>query len=217
MPLFSTAPTPVPRASLDALAAGIVLLDATQCITFKNRTAQALLVTGDPLVIRRSSQHGREIQSLALAPQYSNMRPQFERLLQTAGHARMRDEVDHFSDALIVADGVDGKPRCVIHAAPLVVPHDDPSTDLVPRVIVFIYDLQSVSVEQDHLESLFGLTAGESRAALQLLRGGSANEMADRLGVSINTFKTQIKGVYEKTMTHRQADLLKRLLALGSR
>ena len=207
----------VSRASLDALAAGVVLLDAVQCITFKNRTAQTLLAKGDPLVLGQSLQHGRQAQSLVLAPRYSAMRPQFERLLRTAGLARMRDDVDHFSDAVIVADSANGRPRCVIHAAPLVAAGDGIAVDAAPSIIVFIYDLLSVSMAPDRLETLFGLTPGEARAAIQLLHGGSANEMAERLGVSINTFKTQIKGAYDKTMTHRQADLLKLLLALGSR
>ena len=55
------------------------------------------------------------------------------------------------------------------------------------------------------------------QAALQMTQGGSLDEMAARLGVSINTCKTQLQAAYAKTGTHRQADLLKLLLGLASR
>ena len=41
-------------------------------------------------------------------------------------------------------------------------------------------------------------------------------EIAARLGVSVNTCKTQLQAAYAKTGTHRQADLLKLLLSLAS-
>ncbi len=205
----------VSQASLDALSAGVVLLSNTHHITFENSSASALLEMGQPLMRRQSWHGGKSAQLLGLPPQYEALHAQFDRLIRTAGHARMRDEVDHFSDALILTEGPDGRPRCVIHAAPLVVPDDGSLTEVTPCIIVFVYDLQSVSVASEQLERLFGLTPGEARAAIQLLQGGCANAMAERLGVSINTFKTQIKGAYDKTMTHRQADLLKLLLALA--
>ena len=64
---------------------------------------------------------------------------------------------------------------------------------------------------------VFGLTMAEARTALQMTQGGSLDEMAARLGVSINTCKTQLQAAYAKTGTHRQADLLKLLLGLASR
>ena len=64
---------------------------------------------------------------------------------------------------------------------------------------------------------LLKLTPAEARAALQLTQGGGSEEMATRLGVASNTLKTQLQAAYTKTGTHRQADLLKLLLALASR
>ena len=63
--------------------------------------------------------------------------------------------------------------------------------------------------------SVFGLTPAEARAAVAVLDGGTVAEMAERLAVSDNTLKTQLKAVYAKTHTQRMADLLKLLLHLG--
>ena len=64
---------------------------------------------------------------------------------------------------------------------------------------------------------LFDLTPAEARAALQTLHRGSIPQMAVCLGVSATTFMTQLRLAYDKTRTHRQADLLKLLMALASR
>ena len=63
---------------------------------------------------------------------------------------------------------------------------------------------------------IFELTSAEALAALQIAAGGTVDDMAARLGVSVNTFKTQLQAAYMKTGTHRQADLLKLLLSLAS-
>lgn len=208
--------TAASRSALDTLAAGVVMLDASQAIQFKNQAAQHLLKMGAPLCVISNWQGGREVETLALAPQYGYLSQQFERMLKTACMAGMRDEVDHFSDALIVADEKDGRPQCVIHAAPLVMPDQGFQMNAAPQVILFVYNLHSAVVRPSQLEKLFALTPGESRAALQMLQGGTVNEMSNRLGVTPNTFKTQLKAAYGKTMTHRQSDLLKLLLALSS-
>jgi DNA-binding CsgD family transcriptional regulator len=61
------------------------------------------------------------------------------------------------------------------------------------------------------------MTPAEAMAALQVLSGGSVAQMADRLQVSVNTFKSQLAAAYAKTMSHRQTDLLKLLLSLSRR
>jgi DNA-binding CsgD family transcriptional regulator len=117
----------------------------------------------------------------------------------------------------MVAVDADGAPRCVLHVAPL----GTPAAGVLPlvrgRAIVFAYELTAIAVSVATLMSLFGVTAAEARAALEVPRGGSLAAMADRLDVSVNTLKTQLQAVYAKTMTRRQADLLKVLLALSKR
>jgi len=71
-----------------------------------------------------------------------------------------------------------------------------------------------VNIRPEQLCELFALTPAEARAALQVLVGGTAADMAARLDVSVNTLKTQLACVYGKTLTHRQPDLLKLLLSL---
>lgn len=81
---------------------------------------------------------------------------------------------------------------------------------------MFLYDVGKASkVRPELLCELFDMTPAEARG-LQVLQGGGGREMAQRSGVSVNTFKTQLHQAYVKSQTHRQADLLKLLLAIAS-
>jgi DNA-binding CsgD family transcriptional regulator len=57
------------------------------------------------------------------------------------------------------------------------------------------------------LRSGFGLTQAEARVALAITRGESLNEIARARGVTVATARTQLKSVFSKTQTHRQAEL----------
>jgi len=69
------------------------------------------------------------------------------------------------------------------------------------------------------LMQLFGLTAAEARLAHALAGGASLDDCAQRFSVSINTVRTQLRGVLGKTACKRQADLVRLLVSLpgGSR
>ncbi len=61
------------------------------------------------------------------------------------------------------------------------------------------------------LQSAFDFTAAESRLAGDLLEGLSLRVSAERRGVSINTVRTQLAGLFAKTGTHRQTELIQTL------
>lgn len=62
----------------------------------------------------------------------------------------------------------------------------------------------------------YGLTAGETQIALMVLHGSSVKDIAERLSLSQATVKTHLQHVFDKTGTHRQADLIRLLLGLRS-
>lgn len=64
------------------------------------------------------------------------------------------------------------------------------------------------------LRVIIGLTPAEARLASALLQGTSLDEAAAQLGVTRNTIRTQLRGLFIKTDTHRQSDLLRVLLRL---
>ena len=62
------------------------------------------------------------------------------------------------------------------------------------------------------LVRLYGLTAAEASFTLDLLEGKGLSWAASQNGVSLNTARTHLKHVFEKTRTHRQAELVRLIL-----
>ena len=62
------------------------------------------------------------------------------------------------------------------------------------------------------LKSLFGLTQAECKLAINLCMGQTPKECADHLGVSITTIRSQLRGIMEKTNSHRQTELITKLI-----
>ena len=61
--------------------------------------------------------------------------------------------------------------------------------------------------------SAYGLTSAEAVVAQLLVQhAGSVRDIADRLGVSVNTAKTHLKRIFDKTGVRRQSALIKLLL-----
>lgn len=67
------------------------------------------------------------------------------------------------------------------------------------------------------VQSLFDLTPAEARVARSLTAGETLNEIAAQGGVSLNTIRTQLRGVLEKTGCNRQAEVVALLGGLAAR
>jgi DNA-binding CsgD family transcriptional regulator len=79
-----------------------------------------------------------------------------------------------------------------------------------------IYD-QDLGLEVDagDLCRLYGLTRGEAALAVHLVRGKSIEEAATELFISLHTARTHLKRIFMKTDTHRQTELVLRILTVA--
>lgn len=74
--------------------------------------------------------------------------------------------------------------------------------------VLLLTDLRSLArPDALRLRAAFGLTAAEARLAARLASGDGINAAAIALGISRETARTQIRAVFAKTNTHRQAEL----------
>ena len=201
-------------AALDRLKCGVVLIDATRDVRFANKAAESLLRQGE--TVQMGTRLLPNALRMHLNPRLASVERRFQDALVRALLPLSQDATEHFSEALLLPDS-DGRPACAVHVAPLPESHGFATAGATARAIVFLYDLQAASsVDPQVLCRIFDLTPAEALAALQITTGGTVEDMASRLGVSVNTFKTQLQAAYMKTGTHRQADLLKLLLSLAS-
>jgi DNA-binding CsgD family transcriptional regulator/PAS domain-containing protein len=83
----------------------------------------------------------------------------------------------------------------------------------VPVAIVTVRDPDVDCGQQEiNLRHRFGLTAAEARLAAEILKGDGRAAAARRRGISTATAKSHLSSIFEKTGTHRQAELIRLLL-----
>ncbi len=87
-------------------------------------------------------------------------------------------------------------------------PHADNRTALLK-----LYDQDmGLAIDERALSTLYGLTRGEAVLAARLALGKSIEEAADELFISPHTARTHLKRIFMKTDTHRQTELVVRML-----
>jgi DNA-binding CsgD family transcriptional regulator len=85
-----------------------------------------------------------------------------------------------------------------------------------PSVLVLIKDPErDTEPATTLLRRLYGLTKGEAEVVVRLTHGSSLKQISDELAVSYQTVRTHLQYAFDKTDTHRQAELVQLLLALS--
>jgi len=125
----------------------------------------------------------------------------------------------------LTRDGVDawgGSVRCprpsgsrpyVIHVLPA--RGGDGAAPRSRRAIVVIVDPElNVEPPAALLRRLYGLTTAEADVAVRIAAGAELKQISGELGVSIATVRKHLQHLFEKTDTHRQAELVRFLLAV---
>jgi DNA-binding CsgD family transcriptional regulator len=82
-----------------------------------------------------------------------------------------------------------------------------------PRAVAFIAEGRKRQPAPEQLAVAFGLTPAESRLLRVLLQGHGLTEAAARLGKSVNTAKTHVRGLFDKLGCSGQADLVRTVMS----
>lgn len=113
-------------------------------------------------------------------------------------------------------DGDEGAPQLLAlqgRGAPLVLeaataPRVEYGLGFGPRVIIIARSGVEASRRDEVLRVAFGLTRAEFAVAVGLQRGLAPDDIATERGVSIETVRSQIRGLMTKTDTRRQSELV---------
>jgi DNA-binding CsgD family transcriptional regulator len=101
----------------------------------------------------------------------------------------------------------EGREACVVHIVPL----RRSAYDLFPGgdMIIAVSALRKSSLvpSPQVLMGLFDLTPAETRFAIGLMSGASLRDTSQNLGITVSSGKTYLARIFEKTGTHRQAEL----------
>lgn len=84
-------------------------------------------------------------------------------------------------------------------------------------LLVIVRELGIVpgSIAPEGLKLLFGLTRAEARLAAALASGSALDDVARSIGISRETARAQLKAIFAKTKTNRQAELVALLARLA--
>ncbi len=112
--------------------------------------------------------------------------------------------------------GHDGRPRITIEVLPFrpAMATRDLLAIRRPSVILRVVDNEALRVRRAaDFRQRFGLTGAEAALAVEMLAGDGRAAAAARCGISINTARTHLMRIFEKTGANRQAELVNLLLA----
>jgi DNA-binding CsgD family transcriptional regulator/PAS domain-containing protein len=195
--------TPIEFA-LDALKAGVFLLDGTGEITHANASAQELVERRDFLRVERGRLVAIDLRLNGL------LRDGLTASIIGDGGARSRGVTLHF-----VADHGE---RFVGHLLPLTTGRRRDAGRTYDAVAVLFVSKAALdtAIAPDLIKNAFKLTPAEIRVMLSIVELGGVPDCAKSLDVAETTVKTHLRRIFTKTDTRRQADLVKLVAAFSS-
>lgn len=186
--------------TLDCLGTGVALLSAGGRALFLNRAAEQMLRRRDGLLVDRGS-------VAAMVPQ------EREALRFLVRRAARQDPNDAFhAGGALAVSRPSGRRAYSLLVSPLNRGGGARGAQQ-PAVVLFITDPEMHSGSNTELlMRLFQLTDSEARLAAIVGTGTVLGEAAEALGICRDTARAQLKSVFAKTGTRRQAELV-RLIA----
>ncbi len=105
----------------------------------------------------------------------------------------------------------DGQRSYVLRAIPIALSGEFGGPPPTALVVIVDPELEPVP-DVDALQRLYRLTKTEAEVALRVLDGKGLVPIAEELAMSLPTVRTHLQHVFDKTDTHRQAELVRLLL-----
>lgn len=186
-------------AGWDFLRFGVWLLDRVGRIAHANIEARRLVRDGTGGLCERNRE---------LIPNWRPDRPAFQNALSIATGR------DSGHDTELLLHDASGRAWAACTFRPL--HHDslDCRAFSTPcTAIVFVRPLVQCPSSIDTLRRMFGLTPAEADLASALLRHGALADCGPAMNQQRETLRTHLKGLFAKTETHRQSELIRRLQA----
>lgn len=181
---------------LNRLATGTITVNASGEVVEINQAARHICSDNDGIVLdgkrirvacRREDTELKHLLKTALMPSVSEDRPSY---LMRVSRPSLRNPYS----VVVVPAKLDSREHLF-------------ATE--PRTVVFITDPEAAPIaDAAVLRSVFGFTRAETRLASALMRGLSLREISEETRLSLNTLRTQLKGVFRKTNTNRQGELI---------
>lgn len=131
--------------------------------------------------------------------------------------ARPAHQADPGQPSDIIVNNDDQTPLISLNVLPLQRRETAARPDLEGgSIMILAQEFEPALVSVETLRSAFGLSPAEARLVRLLATGASLRQASEIIGVSYSTVMSQIKSCFQKTGTHRQAELVALAVRLGS-
>jgi DNA-binding CsgD family transcriptional regulator len=184
---------------LELVQQGAILVAEEGQLRLANRTATAILEKKDGIAIARSG---------IVADRASDTRL-LHKLFEDAINS---PECGEPENSPLMLQRKKARHALIVRVVP------GPGLDCWPHTgsrtaLLKLYDQDlGLVVNERALSALYGLTKGEAVLAARLAQGKSIEEAAAELFISAHTARTHLKRIFMKTDTHRQTELVVRML-----
>lgn len=176
---------------IDAVRRAIAIVDADARVLRMNPAATAVLQSNDGLCTRAG----------IVEATHSSVNAALRRNI---AHAVHRGEHGHYSAAPLICTRPSGRWPYVVHIL----------SAATQALLVVVDPSDRTAPPKALLRRVFGMTDAEATVALCVLNGDGLKPIAERLHLSVATVKTHLQHVFDKTHTHRQAELVGLLLSV---
>ncbi|MDF2766207.1 MAG: putative Regulatory protein LuxR [Rhodospirillales bacterium] len=184
--------------TLDLLSFGAFIIDATRKVRVVNKAGEALARRGD-LLLRRG-----ELRTALHADQIALEAAVAQALAPSATDARA---------ALIAVQRPSGAPPLRVWIVPLPVRERSYATGPRHLAVLAVEPDKPVDALLHQMRSAFGFSPAEARLALALANGRTLEEHAAAQDVTLQTVRTQLQSIFNKSDTGRQPELVRLLMA----
>jgi DNA-binding CsgD family transcriptional regulator len=186
--------------ALDAYDYAVVGFDSSGRIILCNRRAQDLIASGDGVC----SHSGRL---------RSSSRRDDSQLQRLIASALSSCHLEPAAGAIAIPAK---NPKDELFVTVFPVTRSLAGRSLPLAALAFISDCRSASSRRFTLKQLYGLTPTEIRVTDLLMQGLDAREIGEKLKITLQTARFQIKRILAKTGARRQSELLRLMLSLPS-
>lgn len=188
---------PAYQQALDAIPNGIVIVSGDLRVHHMNRSAREILTRN----------RGLEYRNGQLAVRDKLLEQRLRDLVRSA-LARGRENQAEATGAMFVRAPM-SREHIELVVAPVL---GTVGSDDQLRALLYLFDANSPrQISHDILTSLYGLTQTEAKLVQLMGNGMTLDESATELEISVNTARTHLKHVFQKTGMNRQAELIYRI------
>jgi PAS domain-containing protein len=194
---------------LNKMVAGVLLLDYQGRVRFANPNAENLMREHDALAVSRNHH---------LETTEEEKESSLQRAINSAIKSGLREkqEFSLMAGGVISLKGSKKDTMLILTITPLseMTGYKDLSSDGIAASIFITDPLARRSLSRRILEQTYQLTRRETDACESFLNTGTLTNVADELGLTIDSTRYYFKSIYDKTQQHSQAELMRLLMGL---